>query len=128
MSPSVTCRHCGKVVRSGQVVGVAVWREGQVYLHVHFRCPRCRRFGHANLSPILWAGATLTWETPPSEMTEQEAERFQRLPPITTDEVLEFYEALKSLNHLPRSLLDTNHRKRRQSIADGEQHNLSGLR
>jgi phage FluMu protein Com len=122
MKRPVTCRHCGKVLREGQVVGVSLWANGQVYLHVHFRCSRCHRFGHMNLPPERWAGATLVWDAPVSEMTPEEAEVFRRLPPITADDVLEFYEALKFIDRLPRALLERPPRPKPHSAQSRGEH------
>ncbi|MER3502017.1 MAG: hypothetical protein C4295_11215 [Candidatus Fervidibacterota bacterium] len=106
MRRPVTCRRCGKVITQGQVMGVWVLSNGTVRLQVHYHCPRCRATGYATLPPDLWAGATLVWEEPTTELLPEEMERFRHLPPITVDEVLDFYEWLQYIDRLPRALLN----------------------
>jgi len=67
---------------------------------------RCHHEGYATLPPEVWAGSKLVWDAPLSELSPEEAERFAQLPPISVDEVLDFYDALKYIDRIPRALLE----------------------
>ena len=87
-------------------MGVWILGNGVVKLQVRYQCPRCQYEGYATLPPEVWAGSKLTWDTPLSELSPEEAERFAQLPPISVDEVLDFYDALKYIDRVPRALLE----------------------
>lgn len=106
MKRPVTCRRCGKAIKQGQVMGVWVLSNGLIKLQVRYRCPKCQFEGYATLPPDVWAGAKLVWEVPLSELSQEEAERFAQLPPITVDDVLDFYDALKYIDRIPRALFE----------------------
>jgi ribosomal protein L37AE/L43A len=106
MKRPVTCRRCGKLIRQGQVMGVWILGNGVVKLQVRYQCPRCHHEGYATLPPEVWAGSKLVWDAPLSELSPEEAERFAQLPPISVDEVLDFYDALKYIDRIPRALLE----------------------
>jgi len=106
MRRPVTCRRCGKTIKQGQVMGVWVLGNGLVKLQVRYQCPKCQFEGYATLTPDVWAGAKLVWEVPLTEFSPEEAERFSQLPPITVDDVLDFHEALKYIDRIPRALFE----------------------
>jgi hypothetical protein len=87
-------------------MGVWILGNGVVKLQVSYQCPRCHHEGYATLPPEVWAGSKLVWDAPLSELSPEEAERFAQLPPISVDEVLDFYDALKYIDRIPRALLE----------------------
>lgn len=87
-------------------MGVWVLSNGLVKLQVRYRCPKCQLEGYVTLSPEVWAGAKLVWEAPLTELSQEETERFSQLPPITVDDVLDFYDALKYIDRVPRALFE----------------------
>ncbi len=87
-------------------MGVWVLSSGLVKLQVRYQCPKCQFEGYATLPPDVWAGAKLAWEVPPTEFSPEEAERFAQLPPITVDDVLDFYDNLKYIDRIPRTLFE----------------------
>jgi len=106
MKRPVTCRRCGKLIRQGQVMGVWILGNGVVKLQVRYQCLRCQYEGYATLPPEIWAGSKLLWDKPLSELSPEEAEQFAQLPSISVDEVLDFYDALKYIDRVPRALLE----------------------
>ncbi len=87
-------------------MGVWVLGNGLVKLQVRYQCPKCQFEGYATLTPDVWAGAKLVWEAPLTEFSLEEMERFSQLPPITVDDVLDFYDALKYIDRIPRALFE----------------------
>lgn len=87
-------------------MGVWVLGNGFVKLQVRYLCPRCKFEGYVTLPPEVWAGARLVWEVPLTELSEEEVEKFAQMPPITIDDVLDFHDALKYIDRIPRALFE----------------------
>lgn len=96
----ITC-NCGQRIVSKDVLqkGQYLRLFGPSFVYVKYRCSRCKRLGEKFIEQDKWDDALL--RDIPVEIDAEEKKRFEKLGPITIDEVIDFHNSLDSLETLP---------------------------
>lgn len=95
MSPKTGIRcSCGHRISAREVLkhGIMMAHWQPLYAYVRYRCSRCKRLGERVVDYERWDQSALKEYT--GEITEQERTKFDRMPPITSDEIIRFATAL----------------------------------
>jgi DNA-directed RNA polymerase subunit RPC12/RpoP len=89
----ITC-NCGQRIVSKDVLQKGQYPRvfGPNFIYVKFRCSRCKRMGEKFIEQDRWDEALL--REIPSEFLGEEKKQFDRLGPITIDEVIDFHHIL----------------------------------
>jgi DNA-directed RNA polymerase subunit RPC12/RpoP len=98
MTPETKIRcQCGHRVTVREVLqaGLHVNGQGTPYVYVRFRCARCKKVGQRLVHRQAWAEEML--EPIGAALSGADRERFERLGPITPDEILGFHEGVERL-------------------------------
>lgn len=105
MRTNIRC-NCGNRVVAKDVMqkGYYLRVAGPSFVWLKFRCSRCKRLGEQFIKQEEWDERLLM--DAPSEMTEEEKERFRALGPIDIHEVIDVHFELQDLDRLP-DLYDT---------------------
>ena len=91
----ITC-NCGQRIVSKDVIQKGQYPRifGPNFIYVKFRCSRCKRLGEKFIEQDKWDDAYL--REIPSEFITEEKKNFDRLGPITIDEVIDFHSSLEN--------------------------------
>ncbi len=89
----ITC-NCGQRIVTKDVLLKGQYPRvfGPNFIYVKFRCSRCKRISEKFIDPERWDEGLL--REVPSEFLGEEKKRFDRLGPITIDEVIDFHNIL----------------------------------
>lgn len=90
----INCQ-CGHQIGREDIQQVTLFliNEKPLFVHVIYRCPACHRLGSKRIAPDQWQEAV-------AQMSRQRPS--DDLPPIDTDEVIDFCQAIENLS--PRDL------------------------
>ncbi|MFQ6132810.1 MAG: hypothetical protein ACE5R4_12290 [Armatimonadota bacterium] len=95
MSPKTGIRcSCGQRISAREVLkhGIMMAHWQPLYAYIRYRCSRCQRLGERVVDYKRWDQSELRESA--SEVTQEERAKFERLPPITSDEIIRFAKAL----------------------------------
>jgi hypothetical protein len=98
MTPETKIRcQCGHRVTVREVLqaGLHLNGQGTPYVYVRFRCARCKRVGQRLVHRASWDHDVL--EPIGAPLSAADRERFERLGPISPEELLDFHEAVERL-------------------------------
>ena len=89
----ITC-NCGQRIVAKDVLqkGQYLRLFGPSFIYVKFRCSRCKRLGEKFIEQDKWDDALL--RDIPTEFTSDEKKQFDRLGPISINEVIDFHHVL----------------------------------
>lgn len=89
----IRCK-CGHRISGKEVLrqGIFMSHWQPLYAYVRYRCSRCKRIGEKLVDYRLWGRAA---RRSPSEVADEERARFERMGPITANEVIEFARTLE---------------------------------
>ncbi|MCS7254149.1 MAG: hypothetical protein RMK18_05415 [Armatimonadota bacterium] len=104
MQQYIFCDRCGSTIslRDIKQIGIRVHSSGEVKVAVKYLCPRCKRTGEEFIETNVHLTMNVGLIT---EMLPHERERFSKMNPITSDELIEFYRYLRKLRTLPKRKL-----------------------
>jgi hypothetical protein len=89
----IRCR-CGHRITAREVlkhgIMMADWRP--IYVYIRFRCSHCGRQGEHLVDYLRWDQSVLANTV--GELSPEERARLEGLPPIGTDEIIEFARGL----------------------------------
>src|SRR4051812_8028825 len=87
--------NCGQRVVSRDVLqrGQYLRLFGPSFIYLKYRCSRCKRLGEKFIEQDKWDDALL--RDIPAEFGGDEKSEFDRLGPITIDEVMDFHQSLQ---------------------------------
>lgn len=104
MQQYMFCERCGSAISLKDIGQIGIWvkSDGEVRLVIRYRCSRCKHVGEESVDANVRIPTTVETMT---EIGPQERRRFEKMKPITADEVIEFYQYLRKLRCLPRKRL-----------------------
>jgi len=108
---------CGQRIVAKDVMqtGYYLRLAGPSFVYVKFRCPRCKKLGERLLRREEWEKVVL--KEYPQELSKAEKKQFERLGPISVDEVIEAHFTMeKDLN-----LKDLSAGVEVNAVGDGEE-------
>jgi DNA-directed RNA polymerase subunit RPC12/RpoP len=93
----ISC-NCGQKIVSKDVLqkGQYLRLFGPSFIYVKFRCSRCKRLGEKFIEQDKWDDGLL--RDIPSEFGTEEKKQFDRLGPISINEVIDFHQELESFS------------------------------
>ena len=93
----ISC-NCGQKIVSKDVIQKGQYPRifGPNFIYVKFRCSRCKRMGEKFIEQDKWDDAFL--REIPSEFCSEEKGQFDRLGPISINEVMDFHSALDNFS------------------------------
>jgi DNA-directed RNA polymerase subunit RPC12/RpoP len=88
--------NCGQRIIAKDVLqkGQYLRLFGPSFIYVKFRCSRCKRLGEKFIEQDKWDDALL--RDIPSEFSSEEKKSFDRLGPISINEVIDFHQVLEN--------------------------------
>jgi DNA-directed RNA polymerase subunit RPC12/RpoP len=93
----ITC-NCGQRIVDKDVIqkGQYLRLFGPSFIYVKYRCSRCKRLGEKFIEQDKWDDALL--RDIPSEFGSDEKKSFDRLGPISINEVMDFHQSLENFS------------------------------
>jgi len=84
---------------------MAHWQP--LYAYIRYRCSRCKRLGERVVDYGRWDQSVL--KESGAELSEEEQAKFDRMPPITSDEIIRFAKALAAASGADVISVDSQH-------------------